>query len=67
MQTHNENLNSLIDPFAIEGYQDFLEGYEMQDCPHDDGTDSEYGWKNGWYKAYLFELELARQTAKRKE
>lgn len=39
------------DPLFEEGREDFEFGYELEDCPHDSGTDGEVSWKNGWRKA----------------
>ena len=44
-------LSKLKDPFFEEGREDFLEGAELQDCPYQEGTDGEAGWKIGWREA----------------
>jgi hypothetical protein len=52
------------DPFAQEGYDDFFLGYEKEDCPYDDGTDGEGGWKKGYRKAELVERQLLEDEKK---
>lgn len=39
------------DPFYKEGYEDYLNGADLKDCPYLDGTDGEYGWVKGWKAA----------------
>ena len=54
------------DPFVQEGYDDFFQGYEKEDCPYDDGTDGECGWKKGHRKAELVEKQLLEDERKEK-
>ena len=37
-----------VDDFAQEGYDDFILGYEKEDCPYEEGTDGQNGWLIGW-------------------
>lgn len=39
------------DDFFRTGYEDYKNWYEYEDCPYDEGTDSEYGWRSGWMQA----------------
>jgi hypothetical protein len=45
------NSNVLIDPFAQEGYADYYDGVELNECPYEFDTDGEGGWRNGWFFA----------------
>lgn len=39
---------SSIDAFFNSGREDNSMGVDIEECPYDDGTDGEYGWKLGW-------------------
>lgn len=39
------------DEFFQRGYEDYFEGVDCEECPWDEGTDGEYGWKHGWKEA----------------
>jgi ribosome modulation factor len=43
--------NRLKDEFYRGGYEDFENDIDYEECPHDEGTDSEYGWRLGWKQA----------------
>ena len=36
------------DPFFVEGYEDYHDCSDMEDCPYPEGSDGEFGWKKGW-------------------
>lgn len=39
------------DEFFEAGYLDFKNGIDYDECPWDEGTDGEFGWKQGWKHA----------------
>ncbi|MEN6379230.1 MAG: hypothetical protein ABFD15_06600 [Methanofastidiosum sp.] len=44
-------MNNQEDDFLKQGYEDFVAGEDYEECPWDEGTDGEYGWKKGWKQA----------------
>jgi len=36
------------DIFFLEGQADYQNGAERTDCPYDEGTDGQAGWRKGW-------------------
>lgn len=46
------------DVFVGEGREAFRQGAERADCPHDEGTDGEFGWRRG----YDLEAEQSRRS-----
>jgi ribosome modulation factor len=45
------------DPFFEEGYNDYKEGSDKEDCPYDEGTDGQFGWLRGYRRAQCEEYE----------
>jgi ribosome modulation factor len=43
------------DPLEREGYEAYFDGADLDDCPHDEGTDGQNAWRKGWKKADLEE------------
>ena len=41
----------LVDDFFEEGFLANQDGCDLVNCPYDEGTDGEFGWKNGWREA----------------
>ena len=41
-------LSRMKDPFIEEGREDHKAGIDRDECPYDEGTDGEAGWKTGW-------------------
>ena len=39
------------DCFYEEGREAYEEGADLKDCPYDEGTDGQEGWKKGWFGA----------------
>ena len=40
-----------IDEFYLDGHESYRMGTSLDECPFDEGTDGEYGWKKGWRQA----------------
>ena len=41
-------MSELTDPFFLEGQDDYNDGSDRSDCPYDEGTDGQAGWRKGW-------------------
>jgi ribosome modulation factor len=57
----------LLDPFYMEGFDDFHLGYEKEDCPYDEGTDGQYGWLKGWKAANEKEQSIIERERKERD
>jgi len=44
-------MEEFVDCFFEEGFHSYEAGSDYEECPYDEGTDGEYGWKQGWKKA----------------
>lgn len=45
------SLLMIKDPFVEEGAQDYDEGCDINECPYEEGTDGQTGWRIGWREA----------------
>lgn len=46
-----DKMDKFKDDFYKDGYNDFVFGADLKECPWDEGTDGEYGWQMGWKQA----------------
>lgn len=46
------------------GYQAFIDGLDVKDCPHQDGDPFTDEWSEGWWSAYWASIEALKRDIK---